>query len=81
MAKTQKEQPEQTVTIDDKEYKVSDLTEEQVALVNHVADLDRKIGSSQFNLDQLNVGRNAFMNLLTQSLNTDETDSEEEEED
>ena len=78
MAKTQKEQP-QTITIDDKEYKVSDLTEEQVALVNHVADLDRKIGSSQFNLDQLNVGRNAFMNLLTQSLNTDETDSEEEE--
>ena len=77
MAKTQKEQP-QTITIDDKEYKVSDLTEEQVALVNHVADLDRKIGSSQFNLDQLNVGRNAFMNLLTQSLNTDETDSEEE---
>ena len=78
MAKKQKEQPEQTITIDDKEYKVSDLTEEQVALVNHVADLDRKIGSSQFNLDQLNVGRNAFMNLLTQSLNTDETASEEE---
>ena len=77
MAKTQKEQP-QTITIDDKEYKISDLTEEQVALVNHVADLDRKIGSSQFNLDQLNVGRNAFMNLLTQSLNTDETDSEED---
>ena len=78
MAKKQKEQPEQIITIDDKEYKVSDLTEEQVALVNHVTDLDRKIGSSQFNLDQLNVGRKAFMNLLTQSLNTDETDSEEE---
>ena len=62
MAKTQKEQP-QTITIDDKEYKVSDLTEEQVALVNHVADLDRKIGSSQFNLDQLSVGRSAFMNI------------------
>ncbi len=72
MAKKQKEQPEQTVTIDDKEYKVSDLTEEQVALVNHVADLDRKIGSSQFNLDQLNVGRNAFMNLLTESLKVEE---------
>ena len=72
MAKKQKEQPEQTVTIDDKEYKVSDLTEEQVVLVNHVADLDRKIGSSQFNLDQLNVGRNAFMNLLTESLKVEE---------
>ena len=68
MAKKQKEQPEQTVTINDVEHKVSDLTEEQVALVNHVADLDRKIASSKFNLDQLNVGRNAFMNLLTESL-------------
>jgi hypothetical protein len=80
MAKTQKEQP-QTITINDIEHNISDLTQEQVALVNHVTDLDRKIGSSQFNLDQLNVGRNAFMNILTESLNTDETDSEEEEED
>jgi len=63
-----KKQKEQTITIDDKEYNVDDLTQEQVALVNHVADLDRKIGSSQFNLDQLNVGRNAFMSLLTESL-------------
>ena len=68
MAKKQKEQPEQTITIDDKEYKVSDLTEEQVTLVNHVADLDRKISSSKFNLDQLNVGRGAFMSLLTENL-------------
>jgi len=67
MAKKQKEQP-QTVTIDDTEYKVDDLSQEQVVLVNHVADLDRKISSSKFNLDQLNVGRGAFMNLLTKSL-------------
>jgi len=68
MAKKQKEQPEQTVTINDVEYKVSDLSEEQVTMVNHVADLDRKISSSKFNLDQLNIGRGAFMNLLTESL-------------
>ena len=67
MAKKQKEQP-QTVTIDDTEYKVDDLSQEQIAMVNHVADLDRKISSSKFNLDQLNVGRSAFMNLLTKSL-------------
>ena len=72
MAKKQKEQPEQTITINDVEHKVSDLTEAQVSMVNHVHDLDRKIGSSQFNLDQLNVGRNAFMNLLTESLEEDE---------
>ena len=74
MAKKQKEQPEQTITIDDKEYKVSDLTEEQVALVNHVADLDKKLSSARFNVDQLNVGRNAFMSLLTESLNKESDD-------
>jgi len=73
MAKKQKEQP-QTVTIDDIEYKVDDLSQEQIAMVNHVADLDRKISSSKFNLDQLNVGRGAFMNLLTGSLETPEAE-------
>ena len=68
MAKKQKEQPEQTITIDDKEYKVSDLTEEQISLVNHVADLDKKLSSARFNVDQLTVGRGAFMNLLTENL-------------
>ena len=68
MAKKQKEQPKQTITINDKEHNVSDLSEGQITMVNHVQDLDRKIVSSQFNLDQLNVGRNAFMNLLTESL-------------
>jgi len=73
MAKKQKEQP-QTVTIDDTEYKVDDLSQEQIAMVNHVADLDRKISSSKFNLDQLNVGRGAFMNMLTGSLETPEAE-------
>ncbi len=67
-----KNQKNQTITIDDKEYKVDDLTQEQVALVNHVSDLDRKISSSQFNIDQLNVGRGAFMNMLTESLKAEE---------
>ena len=65
--KTKKEQP-QKVTINDTEYSVDNLTQEQVAMVNHVADLDRKISSAQFNIDQLNVGRNAFMTMLTNSL-------------
>ena len=41
-------------------------------MVNHVADLDRKISSTQFNLDQLSVGRQAFMNMLTQQLEVTE---------
>ena len=63
-----KKQKEQTIAINDKEYKVSDLTEEQVQLCNHVNDLDRKIGTSQFNLDQLMFGKSAFINALSTSL-------------
>jgi len=65
MAETQKDQ---TITIDDKEYKVSDLSPEQINLVNHVADLDRKLDSARFNVDQLQVGRNAFMSMLKENL-------------
>ena len=71
-----KKQKDQTITIDDKEHKVDDLTQEQIAMVNHVSDLDRKLSSAQFNLDQLNVGRNAFMNMLTESLKNEEVATE-----
>jgi len=64
-----KKEKDQTVTIDDKEYKVSDLTQEQIAMVNHVSDLDRKLSSAQFNLVQIQGGRDYFMGLLTESLN------------
>jgi hypothetical protein len=56
------------ITIDDVEYAFEDLTPEQQMLVNHLADLDRKLGSARFNVDQLQVGRNAFANMLEQSL-------------
>jgi cell division protein ZapA (FtsZ GTPase activity inhibitor) len=57
-----------TITINDQEYTEDQLTDEQKMLINHVADLDRKIGSTRFNLDQLQVGRDAFVNMLTASL-------------
>ena len=56
------------VTIDGKEYVFEDMTQEQQTLVNHIADLDRKITSTQFNLDQLKVGQQAFIQLLKESL-------------
>jgi hypothetical protein len=56
------------VTIDDVEYAFEDMTPEQQAMVNHLIDLDRKIGSTQFNLDQLNVGKQAFLTMLRESL-------------
>ena len=60
-----------TITINGNEYTEDQLTDNQKMMVNHVADLDRKIATTQFNLDQLNVGRQAFVNMLSQELAND----------
>jgi hypothetical protein len=56
------------ITIDNIEYQYEDLTAEQQTLVNHCVDLDRKINSTAFNLDQLRIGKEAFIKLLKESL-------------
>jgi len=56
------------ISINDKEYIYEDMTEQQQAMVNHCNDLDRKIKSTQFNLDQLSVGKDAFINMLVADL-------------
>lgn len=56
------------ITVNDVEYVFEDMQPEQQAMVNHVADLERKISSTQFNLDQLSVGKEAFINMLANSL-------------
>jgi len=66
------ETKKQTVIIDEKEFTLEDMTQEQQTLLNHVADLDRKIGNARFNLDQLQVGRDAFFAMLKSRL--DDTD-------
>ena len=64
MAKNEKK----TITVNDVEHNIEDLTEQQIAMVNHIADLDKKLGSLRFNMDQLAVGREAFVNMLAKSL-------------
>ena len=56
------------IVVNDVEYTFEDMTSEQQAIVNHCADLDRKIKSSQFNIDQLMVGKDAFVTMLSSSL-------------
>jgi alpha-N-acetylglucosamine transferase len=57
-----------SVVIDGKTYTEDQLNDQQKMMVNHVADLDRKLASARFNVDQLQVGRDAFFNMLKQSL-------------
>jgi hypothetical protein len=62
------EKQTKTISINGTDYTEDQLTDQQKVMINHVADLDRKIGSTQFNLDQLQVGKQAFMDMLTKSL-------------
>ena len=62
------EQKKTPIVVDGVEFFYEDMTQEQQTIVNHLEDLNRKIASSQFNLDQLNVGRQAFVNLLKNKL-------------
>ena len=56
------------ITINDKEYTEDQLTDQQKTIINHINSLQQKIGSAEFNLDQLKVGKDAFMNMLNSSL-------------
>ena len=67
MAKNEKK----TITVNEIEHNIEDLSEQQIAMVNHIADLDKKLGNLGFNMDQLKVGREAFVNMLSASLESE----------
>jgi len=56
------------IVVNDVEYTFEDMTPQQQTMVNHCNDLDRKIKSTQFNLDQLSVGKDAFVKMLVDDL-------------
>jgi hypothetical protein len=64
------------ITVNDIEYDIADFTDAQKAMLNHVQDLDRKLGNAQFNLDQLSVGREAFVKMLADALEAPAEDEE-----
>ena len=67
MAKDKKEKP--VLNLDDKEYDIESMTDEQKMMVNHINDLQNKQNTNQFMADQLSVGKEAFINMLRDSLN------------
>jgi len=76
MAKKEKEKS--VVKIDDKDYDVELMTNEQKVMVNHILDLDRKLQSSEFNLIQLRFGKQAFTDALKASLSEASSKDESE---
>jgi len=65
-----KDNKPQMITINDIEYDTATFTEEQIAMTNHCLDLDRKISNMNFQLQQLQVGKDSFLKMLTESLET-----------
>ena len=59
---------EKKVVIDDVEYTESQLSDKAKVLINHIGSLDSKIGSAEFNITQLRVGRDAFMTMLKEEM-------------
>ena len=75
MAKTEKEKP--VLKIDEKEYDIESMNDEQKSMISNISDLDRKLQSSEFNLIQLRFGRQAFVDALKASI--DESEDKEAE--
>jgi hypothetical protein len=65
------------ITIDGKEYKEEDLSQDQNYFINQIKDLQAKAASLRFQLDQVTVAQNAFTNSLIQSVKGEEEESTE----
>lgn len=66
------EKQKNVITVNEKEYNVDDMTDRQKTMLAHVQDLERKINTTRFNLDQLIVGREAFAVDLANDLEKDQ---------
>ena len=76
MAKKEKDKP--VLNLDDKEYVIEDMTDEQKMMVNHINDLQNKQNTNQFMADQLSVCKEAFINMLRSSLTAEPEEAEAE---
>jgi hypothetical protein len=68
------------IEINGTSYTEDQLTEKQALLIKHVQNLDSKVNTAQFELDQLNVSRKAFMDMLTADLESSAETPEESKE-
>jgi len=75
MAKKEKEKPA-VLTLDEKEYVIDEMTDDEKMLLNHINDMQSKINTNQFMRDQLEVGKEAFINKLRESLEAEPVEEE-----
>tara|TARA_R100000687_G_scaffold59665_1_gene48111 strand:- start:562 stop:810 length:249 start_codon:yes stop_codon:yes gene_type:complete len=76
MAKKEKEQP--MLNFDDNEYVIEEMSDESKQILNHINDMQNKLNTNAFIKEQLDVGKEAFINLLRESLKEPEAEEEAE---
>jgi len=77
MAKKEKDKP--VLNLDGKEYVIEDMTDEEKQMINHINDMQNKINTNAFMREQLEVGKEAFIVRLRESLNAEEVEEKPEE--
>ena len=75
MAKKQKED-KPVLNLDGNEYVIEDMTDEEKQMINHINDMQNKINTNDFMREQVEVGKEAFIVRLRESLNAAEAEEE-----
>ena len=78
MAKKQKEE-KPVLNLDGNEYVIEDMTDEEKQMINHINDMQNKINTNVFIHEQLEVGKEAFIVRLRESLVAEEPEEVEAE--
>ena len=71
MAKKE-EKKEPILSLDGEEYFAEDMSAEQMQIINHLTDISRKLSTNLFVGEQLQVNRNAFVDMFRNSLKQDD---------
>ena len=73
MAKKQKEE-KPVLNLDGEEYVIQDMTDEQKRMIQHVNDMQNKLNTNAFMREQLEIGKEAFVNMFRASLEAEEVE-------
>ena len=74
MAKKEKDKP--MLNFEDNEYVIEVMSDESKQILNHINDMQNKLNTNAFMKQQLDVGKEAFVNMLRESLKEPEEEAE-----
>ena len=70
------EEKKTELKINDKDYILEDMTEEQQMMVQHIQVAEQRLSQAKFDADHANVTKDSFINMLTQQLENPVEDAE-----